>query len=1160
MALIEHITLEEKKYLEALRRVDRAVDKSTGKHKKGFQETDAQVKKSSGIVQKFGKVTKAIGNSIAIAFGTVAVGGVIALQRVLSNGLKENLRFNSEMQKSIAIMGDVSQAQRMQMERTARNVRKSVNIELDKIGEAFFFLASAGLDLEQQLTAIRPVAEFAKAGMFDMATATDLATDAQSALGLTVENSEQNLKNLVRVTDVLVGANTLANATVQQFSESLTNRGAAALKAVNKDVEEGVALLSAWADQGVKGRSAGQGLQILLRDLQRAWDENKASLKEAGIEIFNASGTMNNMGVIIGQIEDRLAGLTDEQKRAELSAMGFREESLIFLQTLLGTSDAIAEYEGKLRDMGGTTKEVAENQMKSLSERFTSLKQIIVDTFGEGAISLIGSFFDTIESKVINLTRFMDKFGDNTDEVLNLLRRAGVEGEAIAKLETRQMLKETQELRKQIEKEFDEMDPVVNVRVRTGERGGMNALLRGDKFEVGELMTVPVDKLPQGMKEVEQLTEKMIGRLSRIDDRIQDAVDRGFEDRAEVLREEARALEQAIIQNQKFMGIKEQLQGLIEAENELMNKNTKTKKENNETTEQATDTGYENEEKLRRNTEQAMEFVSVMGEGFAQVEPNLDLDKLQAGMKGLSGSTQEMLDKLLALQNELSAGNISQESFDRQVKVISEGQLEKLRTLFNMLKDAGLLTDSLQKSFRKAFDEAEKGAKDAEKETGGFLDDLRGIADAIDGIRQLGREFGLIGENLDNAIDSSTSLLRNIQKIKELKGDDNLASVSGVLAGAGAIGAGVAIGSQLLSMLPSRKDNDELRRELRAITTSLKENQRAIEKNTEAFLNSSIVGGENRQSDVDEVAEIIRRIAGERITSIDPTTGEEFTDFTTPDLSQMNMDDLQDELRKLEELFPDLFSGVVDAFETARPAFESGTMNVQDFLRDLGLHDIMDQLRSNFQDFGESLEGAIAEFQMSLQFGTEDLDGALQNFLNKVRGLDGISGELESKLSQIAGLDLTTEEGRKQLEEIVKTLFEGRDEFIGDLSSEEFNRLLEFLQGAGERGSRMDESGEFSRSVQISRTITEIQANEVVALLFSINLKLEGIHSTLKGVGFDNVQQMDLSSMMNSKGFGQTVIDNITVNVDSEVLGSDSIDLIAEEIRKELIAVSTRGF
>jgi len=90
--------------------------------------------------------------------------------------------------------------------------------------------------------------------MFDMARATDLLTDAQSALGLTIrDDAIANMEEMVRVSDVLVRANTLANASVEQFSVALTTKSGAALRALNKDMEEGVAVLAAFADQGIKG-------------------------------------------------------------------------------------------------------------------------------------------------------------------------------------------------------------------------------------------------------------------------------------------------------------------------------------------------------------------------------------------------------------------------------------------------------------------------------------------------------------------------------------------------------------------------------------------------------------------------------------------------------------------------------------------------------------------------------------------------------------------------------------------------------------------------------------------------------------------------------------------------------------------------------------------
>jgi TP901 family phage tail tape measure protein len=104
--------------------------------------------------------------------------------------------------------------------------------------ESFFFLASAGLDAQQSIEALPQVAAFAKAGMFDMATATDLATDAQSALGLTVDDAQQNLVNLTRVTDVFAKANALANTSVEQVANAITTKAGVALRSVNKDLEE----------------------------------------------------------------------------------------------------------------------------------------------------------------------------------------------------------------------------------------------------------------------------------------------------------------------------------------------------------------------------------------------------------------------------------------------------------------------------------------------------------------------------------------------------------------------------------------------------------------------------------------------------------------------------------------------------------------------------------------------------------------------------------------------------------------------------------------------------------------------------------------------------------------------------------------------------------
>ena len=97
--------------------------------------------------------------------------------------LKTFAGFDDALNQSLAIMGDVSDAMRKDMAQAAKDVARETRFNATDAAESYFFLASAGLDAKQSIEALPQVAQFAQAGMFDMAQATDLLTDAQSALG-----------------------------------------------------------------------------------------------------------------------------------------------------------------------------------------------------------------------------------------------------------------------------------------------------------------------------------------------------------------------------------------------------------------------------------------------------------------------------------------------------------------------------------------------------------------------------------------------------------------------------------------------------------------------------------------------------------------------------------------------------------------------------------------------------------------------------------------------------------------------------------------------------------------------------------------------------------------------------------------------------------------
>ena len=383
---------------------------------KGADLAKNQLNKLGGSADKSGKMMGKLATAGKVA--GIAIG--VALVKGMTKATQEFIAFNDKMTQSIAIM-DTTIEQQKAMEAQAIAVSRETRISAEQSAEAFFFLASAGLNAEQSISALPQVAKFAQAGMFDMATATDLATDAQSALGMTVDDAQQNLDNLTKVTDVLVKANTLANSSVLQFSEALTNKAGSALKVANKGIEEGVAVLSAFADRGVKGAEAGEKLNQLLRDIPRATAKNSEEFKKLGLNMFDTEGNMKNVADIIEELDSVLAPMSNELKASTLDQLGLNRGVADAVKILSGAGDEIRNYEQALMQSGGTTQDVADKQMGSLKAQL----DIMSNAFSELGILLgetIAPVLTSIVQKVTDIVQGFSDFIKNQREVTKEIR------------------------------------------------------------------------------------------------------------------------------------------------------------------------------------------------------------------------------------------------------------------------------------------------------------------------------------------------------------------------------------------------------------------------------------------------------------------------------------------------------------------------------------------------------------------------------------------------------------------------------------------------------------------------------------------------------------------------------------------------------------------
>jgi TP901 family phage tail tape measure protein len=312
--------------------------------------------------------------------------GVYAVARAMKSAAMASENMNRAMARSTSIMRGLTQAQRGMLRGKAYETAYGRAFSPSEVAQGYYYLTSAGMTVEQSLAAVGQVADFAQAGMFDLARATDLVTDAQSALGMRVPDATRNLQNLTHVTDTLIEASILANATAEQFSEALTTKAGPAARMLGKPIEETMAVLAAFADQGIKGSEAGTQLGIVWRDLQTKAIKNASVWDEMNLKVFDAAGNMRHTADILADLEQKLGGMGDQQQRTTLLMLGFSDKSVAATQALMGYSDEIRNWQDEMENMKDTAKKTAEAVMtewdRAMSKLGASWAKLRDDTLG----------------------------------------------------------------------------------------------------------------------------------------------------------------------------------------------------------------------------------------------------------------------------------------------------------------------------------------------------------------------------------------------------------------------------------------------------------------------------------------------------------------------------------------------------------------------------------------------------------------------------------------------------------------------------------------------------------------------------------------------------------------------------------------------------------
>lgn len=249
--------------------------------------------------------------------------------------------------------------------------------------EALNYMALAGYKTQESMEMLPAVLDMAAAGAMDLARASDMITDTQSALGLSFERTDQMVNEFAK-------AASSGNTSVEQLGEAFLRVGGLAKElnggmitlADGTEVEiDGVQQLevafTAMANAGIKGAEAGTHMRNMLLKLSSPTDKGAKALEEMGVSVFNAEGKMRSLGDIFGDLNTAMSTMSQENRVKTISKL-FNTRDLASAEALLaaveGDFDSLGE---SIMNAGTAANEMAETKLDNLLGDVTLFKSAL---------------------------------------------------------------------------------------------------------------------------------------------------------------------------------------------------------------------------------------------------------------------------------------------------------------------------------------------------------------------------------------------------------------------------------------------------------------------------------------------------------------------------------------------------------------------------------------------------------------------------------------------------------------------------------------------------------------------------------------------------------------------------------------------------------------
>lgn len=292
----------------------------------GLNEIKSSAEQGLGAVSS---ILNSVADKMAAIGGTMTKSITVPIAGIGAAVIKSGTDFESGMSEVQAISGATG-ADLEKLTGKAKEMGAKTKYSASESAEAFKYMAMAGWKTGDMLNGIEGIMNLAAASGEDLATTSDIVTDALTAFGLQASDSGH-------FADVLAAASSNANTDVAMLGESFKYVAPVA-GALGYSVEDTSVALGLMANSGIKASQAGTSLRSILTRMVKPTDSSAQAMDALGLSVTRSDGTMKSLDEIMGDLRQSFSGLTEAEK-AEMAALLGGQEAMSGLLAIVNSSD-----------------------------------------------------------------------------------------------------------------------------------------------------------------------------------------------------------------------------------------------------------------------------------------------------------------------------------------------------------------------------------------------------------------------------------------------------------------------------------------------------------------------------------------------------------------------------------------------------------------------------------------------------------------------------------------------------------------------------------------------------------------------------------------------------------------------------------------------------